>query len=72
MVSTKQELKRIVHCACLQIPCIHNPDVSEDIRITVKIEGELTGKGVKYVYLDKKKFLIVEETDSIIKMQVLD
>ena len=51
---------------------MHNPEISDDVRITVMLEGETTPKGISFVYLPKKKYLIVEETNDTIKMQVLE
>jgi hypothetical protein len=71
MVSTKSDLERKVPCNCTEIPCVHNPELSEDIRVSVTLEGEKTKKGIVYLYLEKSKYRILEETNAHMKVQVL-
>jgi hypothetical protein len=72
MISTKDQLIKKVPCVCFELPCVHNPEVSEDIKITVSITGVVSKKGLKYIFLDKKKFQVAEETRDTVKMFVLD
>lgn len=72
MPATKAELVKKVPCICITLPCVHNPELSDDIKVVKSYEGETTPKGVIYLYIPKDKFLITEETTSTYKVRVID
>jgi hypothetical protein len=70
MVKIQKELERKNYCICMDLPCVHNPELSEDIADEIRLPAYTTPKGVKYVFLNKKDFQVIEEsTNGIMKVR---
>ncbi len=78
-VKTREELTKETECTCLNLPCVHNPKISEDIRSSITLPIEIVKKGrptdkmtLEYVYLPKANFKVIEETANMMKLQIIN
>lgn len=72
MPATKEELVKKIACNCMVLPCVHNTEISDDIRIEVTYTGYVSKKGVTILLIPKDKFLIMEESPSTYAVRVID
>lgn len=78
-VKTREELTKHIECSCLTLPCVHNPEISQDILGSIVLPIEIIKKGretdnmtLQYVYLPKANFKVIEETADMMKLQIIN